>query len=172
MNKAATISVRSMLTLALALGGTGAAAAAESGDDTQGENIVTVLRSQGNLNQTADAIEQAGLSETLEGQGPFTVFAPTDEAWQQLPEDEREQLMSDAGLSRLRSILSYHVVPDEIRAADIQQMGSITTIQGQPLEVSRDGDRITVNGATVVLPGMTAGNGVVHGTDEILMPQQ
>ena len=141
-------------------------------DGTDSEDIVTVLQSREDFSQTAEAIQQAGLAETLQGQGAFTVFAPTNEAWQQLPEEQRDRLMSDAGLSQLRTVVSYHVVPDEIRAGDIQQMGSVTTIQGQPLEVSRQDDRITVNDATVTQPGLQAANGVIHGIDAVLMPEQ
>ncbi len=149
-------------------GATGGGQDAQQSDDT----IVSALQSREDYGRTVEALERAGLSETLAGQGPFTVFAPTDEAWQQLDEAARDRLMSTEGLSDLRDVLSYHVVPDEIRASDVGQMGSITTIQGQPLEISRAGEQITVNQATVVEPGLTAGNGVVHGIDQVLMPRQ
>lgn len=147
----------------------GAMDAEQNGD---GETIVSVLQAQGGFEQTLEALDRAGLSETLSGQGPFTVFAPTDAAWQQLEEEQRNHLMSEEGLSDLRDVLSYHVVPDEIRAEDVEQMGSITTIQGQPLEIARDGDQITVNRAAITEPGMEAGNGLVHGIDQVLMPRQ
>lgn len=171
MYQATRTAVRTVLALVIVYGIAPAMAAQSNGGQTGSEMIASLLQAEGNYEQTTEALERAGLMETLAGQGPFTVFAPTDDAWQQLDESERESLMSEEGVSELRNVLSYHVVPDEIRAQDVGQMGSITTIQGQPLEISRDGESLTVNGAAVVEPGLAAENGIVHGIEQVLMPR-
>lgn len=134
----------------------------------QQSEILSTLQQRGQFSQTVDAIERAGLTEILAGPGPFTFFAPTDAAWSELPEDKREALLRDA--SRLRMILSYHIVPDEIRIANIERMGALTTIQGQPIHISGRGGQITVNEVEVAESPIQASNGVIYPISGVLVP--
>ena len=138
-------------------------------EETSGESIVEVAEANGSFDTLVSAIQTAGLEETLNAEGPYTVFAPTDEAFAQLPEGTVEKLVMPENREALGQILAYHVVAGEVDAADIEP-GALSTVEGSEVEVSVDPVGVTVNGATVVQPDVTADNGVIHVVDTVLLP--
>lgn len=136
---------------------------------TEGESIVEVAEANGSFDTLVAAVETAGLDETLSAEGPYTVFAPTDEAFAALPEGTVEKLIMPENREALNQILAYHVVAGEVDAADIQP-GALNTVEGSDVEVSVDPVGVTVNGANVVQPDVTADNGVIHVVDTVLLP--
>lgn len=143
--------------------------AKQAADDAP-KTIYQLAAYQG-MSQLTAALSHAGLDKTLEGAGPFTVFAPTDEAFNKLPAETRAMLMSDAGKEKLKAILSYHVVSGSVSSADIAKLKSTKTINGADVAivVGKDG-KVTVGGANVVKADLAATNGVVHVIDTVLMP--
>lgn len=130
--------------------------------------IVEVAASAGSFETLLAAATAAGLVETLESDGPFTVFAPTDEAFAALPEGTIDGLLQDP--EALSEILLYHVVPGEVLAADVVQLDSATTAQGADIAISVEGDVVKVNDATVIATDVAAQNGVIHVIDSVLLP--
>ena len=134
------------------------------------KDIVQVAVDAGSFTTLVAALKAAGLAETLQGPGPFTVFAPSDAAFAKLPAGTVESLLADK--EKLASILTYHVVAGKVMAGDIVKAGHAmpTTVNGQPLDiVVRDGS-VYVNGARVVSADIAASNGVIHVIDTVLMP--
>jgi len=136
------------------------------------QDIVSLAQATPDLSTLVDAVTAAELAETLQGDGPYTVFAPTNEAFAAVGEDTLTQLLRPANQDQLTEILTYHVVPDEAMAADLQDGQTLTTVQGEQLEVNVNGDTVTVGGATVTQPDVDASNGVVHVIDTVLMPPE
>lgn len=135
------------------------------------KNIVQVAVEAGNFNTLVAAVKAAGLAETLQGPGPFTVFAPTDAAFAKLPAGTVESLLGDK--EKLSGILTYHVVSGKVLAGDIVKANGAkpTTVNGLPLDiVVRDG-KVFVNGAQVVSADIVASNGVIHVIDTVLLPK-
>src|SRR6056297_1355200 len=151
------------LTAATALGGTAFAMA-------HSKDIVDTAVEAGNFTTLAAALEAAGLVETLKGEGPFTVFAPTDEAFAALPEGTVESLLEPENQDQLASILTYHVVPGSVMSGDLSDGMTAETVQGQEVTISI-GDSVMVNEATVVTPDVEASNGVIHVIDQVLLPE-
>jgi uncharacterized surface protein with fasciclin (FAS1) repeats len=134
---------------------------------TQQMDLVDTAVSAGSFNTLAKALTEAGLVETLKGQGPFTVFAPTDEAFAKLPPGALEGLLKDK--AKLQAVLTYHVVPGKVMAADVVKLSAARTVQGQDLVIStRDG--VKVNQAKVVKTDIAASNGVIHVIDAVVLP--
>lgn len=131
--------------------------------------IVEVAQDDGRFETLVTALEAAGLAETLQGEGPFTVFAPTDEAFAQLPDGTLDSLLDDT--EALSDILLYHVVAGQVAAADVVELSSAMTVQGQPVVVSA-GDEVMVNDATVVATDVEASNGIIHVIDSVITPPQ
>lgn len=131
-------------------------------------DIVEAARAAGSFETLLAAIEAAGLTDTLRGDGPFTVFAPTDEAFAKLPKDALDALLKDR--ARLASILTYHVVPGKVLAADVVKLTEAKTVQGQRVRVAKAGG-VTVDGAKVVKTDVPATNGVIHIIDTVIMPK-
>ena len=135
------------------------------------KDLVDTAAGAGTFNTLVAAVDAAGLVDTLKGEGPFTVFAPTDEAFAALPEGTVEDLLKPENKDQLIAILTYHVVPGKVMAADVR--GSETTassVQGGDLMI--DGtDGVTVNGATVTQADIEASNGVIHVIDQVILPQ-
>ncbi|MDY0018726.1 MAG: fasciclin domain-containing protein, partial [Anaerolineae bacterium] len=131
-------------------------------------DIVDSAVSDGRFKTLATALEAAGLVETLKGEGPFTVFAPTDDAFAKLPEGTVEGLLSD--IPALTDILLYHVVPDKVMAADVVALESATTVLGKEVAVKVEGDKVMINDALVVITDIEASNGVIHVVDTVLLP--
>jgi len=132
-------------------------------------DVVDTAVSAGSFKTLATALQAAGLVETLKGSGPFTVFAPTDEAFAKLPAGALEALLKDK--RRLSAVLTYHVVPGRVMAAEVVKMTSAKTVQGGSLAIRAD-KGVTVDGATVVKTDIQSSNGVIHVIDAVLMPKQ
>ena len=116
------------------------------------------------------AITAAGLVDTLEGKGPFSVFAPTDAAFAAIQSDV-DNLLKPENKSKLGAILTYHVVSGETMAADLKDGQELTTVQGEKLKVSIKGDKVMINDANVIMADVAASNGVVHVIDKVLLPK-
>ena len=150
--------------------------AAESTTTEAGSDIVDTAVGAGDFATLATALEAAGLVDTLKGDGPFTVFAPTDEAFAALPDGTVDTLLEDPS-GQLTDILTYHVVPGEVMAADVVGMDaqSVETVQGATLTINVDGDQVSLtdaagNTVNVVQTDVEASNGVIHVIDGVLMP--
>jgi uncharacterized surface protein with fasciclin (FAS1) repeats len=130
-------------------------------------NIVETAVSAGNFTTLVAAVQAAGLVDTLSGPGPFTVFAPTDAAFANLPSGSVESLLAD--MSTLTSILTHHVVPGSVHAADLLRSPSRTTVQGTDLTF-KISDGIKVNDATVTRSDIRTSNGVIHVINKVLIP--
>ena len=130
--------------------------------------IVEVAAGNEDFSTLVAAIEAGDLVETLSGDGPFTVFAPTNEAFEALPEGVLDALLLEENQDTLVKILTYHVVPDEVFSADIAD-GDVATVEGQTVTLSTT-DGVTVNEATVVTADIEASNGVIHVIDAVLLP--
>jgi uncharacterized surface protein with fasciclin (FAS1) repeats len=130
--------------------------------------IVDIAVQAGSFNTLVQAVQAAGLVETLSGEGPFTVFAPTDEAFAQIPQDTLQAVLADK--EKLTAILTYHVVPGKLMAADVVRSTQLQTVQGQSITVSTEGG-VRVDDANVVQTDIEADNGVIHVIDQVIMPK-
>lgn len=178
MTKRTTLLVASVLALALGLaacGGdddetTGATTATEKMSPAAGEeNIVALAQQTPDLSTLVKAVSAAGLVETLEEPGPYTVFAPTDQAFAALG-GTLDTLLEPQNKAELAEILTYHVVPGEVTSSELSDGQKLKTVQGDTLEVRIAGGEVTINGAKVATPDVEASNGVVHVIDEVLTP--
>ena len=136
--------------------------------EPQAATIVEIAVGDGRFETLVAALQAADLVETLEGPGPFTVFAPTDEAFAKLPEGTIETLLGD--IPTLTAILLYHVVPGNVTATDVAALDSATTVQGDAVAVSVEGDTVRINDAQVVIADIEAANGTIHVIDTVLIP--
>jgi uncharacterized surface protein with fasciclin (FAS1) repeats len=134
------------------------------------KDIVETAVSAGQFNTLAAALDAAGLVETLQGEGPFTVFAPTDEAFARLPEGTVETLLKPENRDQLISVLTYHVVPGEVMAADVVKLSEATTVNGSNIDIAVVGEQVRINDATVVAADIAASNGVIHVIDTVILP--
>ena len=146
------------LTIALALAGT-----------AFGADIVDTAVSAGSFNTLVTAVKAAGLVETLKGTGPFTVFAPTDEAFAKLPAGTVDALLKDP--AKLKKILTYRVVPGAVKAADVMKMKSAKTVEGESVKIKAAGGKVMVDNATVTKADIICDNGVIHVIDTVIMPK-
>ena len=133
-------------------------------------DIVTVAATAGDFNTLVAAVKAAGLVETLQGDGPFTVFAPTDEAFAKLPAGTVDSLLLPENKEKLVAILTYHVVPGEVLAADVVQLSSADTVEGQSVNIATDDAGVRINDANVIATDVMASNGVIHVIDSVLIP--
>lgn len=117
------------------------------------------------------AVKAAGLVETLKGKGPFTVFAPTDEAFKKLPEGTLESLLKPENKKKLAEILTYHVVPGKVLAADVVKLKSAKTVQGSEVKIKVEGGSVMVDGAKVIKTDVMTTNGVIHVIDAVILPK-
>jgi uncharacterized surface protein with fasciclin (FAS1) repeats len=124
-----------------------------------------------NFNTLVAAVKAAGLVETLKGPGPFTVFAPTDEAFAKLPPGTVEALLKPENKAQLQKILKYHVVAGNVTAADAMKLHSAKTVEGQAIAIKTANGMVMVNGAKVVKADIETSNGVIHVIDTVLMPK-
>ena len=143
-----------------------APAAAPAGD------IIETATSAGSFTTLAKALEAAGLVETLKGEGPFTVFAPTDEAFAKLPEGTVQELLKPENKDKLTAILTYHVVPAKATSEQVAGMSSAKTVQGGEVKLKASGGKVTVDNANVIKADVMASNGVIHVIDTVLMPKE
>ena len=135
------------------------------------KDIVDTAVAAGSFKTLAAALQAAGLVETLKGKGPFTVFAPTDEAFAKLPKGTVEDLLKPENKAKLTAILTYHVVAGKVMAADVVKVTSAKTVQGGSVAVKVDGGKVTIDNANVVTTDIAASNGVIHVIDTVLMPK-
>ena len=133
------------------------------------KTIVETAVEAGNFKTLVAAVKAAGLAETLSAEGPYTVFAPTDEAFAKLPAGTVESLLQDK--DKLTAILTYHVVAGKVMAADVVKLQSAKTVQGQDVTIKVDNGKVMVDNADVVTTDIEASNGVIHVIDTVLMPQ-
>ena len=161
MQTVRTLALASVFALPLAISATTAEAA----------DIVDTAVAAGSFETLVAAVQAADLVDVLKGEGPFTVFAPTDEAFAALPEGTVENLLLPENRDQLVSILTYHVVPGEVMAKDAEGATvDLETVQGASVTVDGTGETVTVNGATVIDADITADNGVIHVIDAVIMP--
>jgi uncharacterized surface protein with fasciclin (FAS1) repeats len=147
---------------------TESAMASETPTMTEPGTIVEVAAANEDFETLVAAVTAAGLAETLSGDGPFTVFAPTDEAFEALPEGVLDALLLPENKDALTSILTYHVVSGEVMAADVQP-GDVETVEGSSIAITTDGG-VKVNESNVVATDVDASNGVIHVIDAVLVP--
>ncbi|MEZ4416530.1 MAG: fasciclin domain-containing protein [Gemmatimonadota bacterium] len=152
--------------LALVFGGANAVQAQHMDHE---KDIVDTAVAAGSFSTLAAALEAAGLVETLKGAGPFTVFAPTDEAFSKLPAGTLEALLADK--EKLTAILTYHVVPGRVTSSDVVKLDSAKTVNGQSAAISVEGGTVMIDGARVVTTDIHASNGVIHVIDAVILPQ-
>ena len=134
-------------------------------------DIVDTAVSAGSFKTLAAALKAAGLVDTLKGKGPFTVFAPTDEAFAKLPAGTVETLLKPENKAKLTAILTYHVVAGDVKAADVVKLKSAKTVEGQSVTINAT-DGVKINDATVVKADIECGNGVIHVIDTVLLPKE
>ncbi len=132
-------------------------------------NILETASAAGAFTTLTRAIEAAGLAETLRGEGPFTVVAPTDAAFAKLPPGTLEALIQDR--EKLASMLTYHVVPERVESAEAARLASAKTVNGQELSITAADGRVMVGNATVTQADIPATNGVIHAIDAVLLPE-
>lgn len=131
-------------------------------------DIVDTAVSAGSFNTLVAAVKAADLVDTLKGPGPFTVFAPTDEAFAKIPKADLDALLADK--EKLTAVLTYHVVPGKVMAADVKP-GMVKTVQGGDITVAVEGSTVKVDNATVVKTDINTSNGVIHVIDSVIMPK-
>jgi uncharacterized surface protein with fasciclin (FAS1) repeats len=131
-------------------------------------DIVETAIAGGSFNTLVTAIKAAGLVDTLKGKGPFTVFAPTDAAFAKIPKASLDALLADK--TKLASVLTYHVVPGKVMAADVKS-GDVKTVQGSSIQVNAEGGAVKVDAASVIKADVEASNGVIHAIDTVIMPK-
>jgi len=132
------------------------------------KDIVDTAVAAGSFKTLAKLLTDAGLVETLKGAGPFTVFAPTDEAFAKVPKATLDALAADK--DKLRKVLTYHVVPGKVMAADVVKLTSAKTVQGQSIKITTAGG-VKVDNANVVKTDIACSNGVIHVIDAVILPQ-
>ena len=159
-----------ILTLTALIASAGFFGAVHADNKPAGEDIVAVASGAGGFNTLVAAVKAAGLVETLQGPGPFTVFAPTDEAFAKLPKGTVEDLLKPENKEKLIAILTYHVVAGKVMAADVKTMKA-KTVNGQSLDVKVTGGNVTVDNAKVVKTDVAASNGVIHVIDTVVLPK-
>jgi uncharacterized surface protein with fasciclin (FAS1) repeats len=133
-------------------------------------NIVETALAVNYFSTLTAALSAAGLLETLEGDGPFTVFAPTDAAFGKMPQQTLDELLQPENKNRLAAILAYHVVPGKVSSNQVTASSSATTLQGQTVNISKK-DGVKINQAKLIITDVEATNGVIHVIDSVLMPE-
>ena len=137
----------------------------------QTKDVVDTAVAAGSFKTLAKALDAAGLVTTLKGEGPFTVFAPTDEAFAKLPAGTLESLLEPANRAKLQRILTYHVVPGKVMAADVVKVQSATAVSGDTITVNAHGGAVHVDNAKVTATDIAAANGVIHVIDTVMLPK-
>lgn len=135
------------------------------------KDIVDTAVAAGSFTTLAKALQAADLVETLKGKGPFTVFAPTDEAFAKLPAGTLEDLLKPENKAKLKAILTYHVVPGKVMASQVTGLTSAKTVNGQNLSVSTKDGGVKINDAKVVKTDIVTSNGVIHVIDSVVLPK-
>ena len=163
MKNIRTLTLTALVAVASLLG------VAQADTTAKGKDIVAVASGAGSFNTLVAAVKAAGLVETLQGPGPFTVFAPTDEAFAKLPKGTVEDLLRPENKAKLVSILTYHVLAGKVMAADVKTMMA-KSVNGSELNIKVADGQVTVDGAKVVKADVAASNGVIHVIDTVVLP--
>jgi transforming growth factor-beta-induced protein len=161
-----TFLVASLVAGLSVLGLCGKPAAAQTAD----KDLVETAVAAGQFKTLVKAIQAAGLTDALQGEGPLTVFAPTDEAFAKIPEAKLSALLADK--KALAAVLTYHVVPGKVMARDVVKLDSAKTLQGQAVKIQAQGGKVRVNNANVVKADIACSNGVIHVIDAVLLPPE
>ena len=176
MQKRMTVAVLCLAALGLVAAGCGSsksntttAASTATTTPAASANIVVLAKGTPDLSTLVAAVAAGDLAKTLQGKGPFTVFAPTNQAFSDV-QSTVDTLLKPANKADLQKVLTYHVVPGTYTAADLKDGQELTTVQGQKLKVSVNGGTVKVNGATVEKADVNASNGVVHVINKVLVP--
>lgn len=162
----------SVAATALLVGGASVAFADGHSEMSDKKNIVETASANDNFSTLVTAVSEAGLVDALSAEGPFTVFAPTNEAFAALPEGTVESLLMDENIEQLQAILQLHVVAGKIKSGDIAEgTTEVETLGGETIEVVNDGHSITVGGAEVIMADVYTSNGVIHAIDGVILPE-
>ena len=153
---------KSLIAAAIALSALGSAHA---------KDIVDTAVAAGSFKTLATALQAAGLVDTLKGKGPFTVFAPTDDAFKKLPPGTVESLLKPENREKLKAILTYHVVAGRVPAAEALKLTTAKTVNGKDLKLTASGSDLKVGSANVVKADVMASNGVIHVVDAVILPE-
>jgi len=143
--------------------------AASANDHAKGQTIVDIAAGNPDFSTLVTAVKAAGLAETLSGDGPFTVFAPTNAAFAKLPAGTVEDLLKPENKDKLTAILTYHVVAGEVKAADVVKLTTANTVNGKAVTIDASSG-VKVNNATVTATDIDASNGVIHVIDTVILP--
>ncbi len=135
------------------------------------KNIVENAVNANNVTTLVAAVKAAGLVETLSGKCPFTVFAPTDDAFKKIPQSTLNELLKPENKGKLTSILTYHVIAGKLTANKLKNGAKLKTVNGETLTVTRKGSKVMINGVQVMIPNVISSNGVTHVIGTVLMPQ-
>jgi uncharacterized surface protein with fasciclin (FAS1) repeats len=154
-----------LMTATLTLG-----TAAAAGQPQGGKDIVDTAVAAGSFTTLATALQAAGLVETLKGAGPYTVFAPTDEAFAKLPAGTLQDLLKPENKSKLQRILTYHVVAGRVTASDVVKLTTARAVSGGSIDIKTSGGAVRVDNARVVKTDINATNGVIHVIDAVILP--
>ncbi|MDD1414591.1 fasciclin domain-containing protein, partial [Dolichospermum sp. ST_con] len=133
------------------------------------KNLVELAQANGSFKTLLKALDAAGLTKTLQGTGPFTIFAPTDEAFKKLPQDALQELLKPGNKEVLVKVLTYHVVPGKVLSSDLKS-GEVKSLQGDPITVKVDSNGVQVNDAKVTKADIQGSNGVIHQIDVLILP--
>jgi uncharacterized surface protein with fasciclin (FAS1) repeats len=135
------------------------------------KDIVETAMAAGSFKTLAKALQAADLVDTLKGQGPFTVFAPTDDAFAQLPPATLNDLLKPENKNKLQRILTYHVVPGRVTSSDVVKLSTAKAVSGDTIDIKASGGTVMVDGARVVKTDVQASNGLIHVIDTVIMPE-
>jgi uncharacterized surface protein with fasciclin (FAS1) repeats len=141
---------------------------AQAAGESTKQDIVATAAGAEDFETLVTAVKAAELVETLQGEGPFTVFAPTDEAFAKIPQDKLQALLKDK--AALAAVLTYHVVPGKVMAADVVKLSQADTVQGAPVKIVVEDGTVKVNNANVIKTDIECTNGVIHVIDAVLLP--
>ena len=158
-----------ILTLGLALALSAPALTPDTPVANPDEDIVEVAKAAGSFTTLLTAVEAAGLVDVLKAEGPFTVFAPTDEAFAKIPQADLEALLQDT--EALKAVLLHHVVPGSVKAADVMGLSSAETANGSSVSIATENGTVRVDEATVLTADIEASNGIIHVIDSVIMPE-
>jgi len=138
--------------------------------NTGNKNIIDTAAANGSFNTLGKALEAAELTSVLKGTGPYTVFAPTDEAFEKLPKDTLSNWLKPENKAEFISVLKYHVLPGRSAAADVEKLTAPKMMQGQTASITRDGNKLRIGGATITTSDITSSNGIIHAIDTVNVP--
>ena len=167
------LKMKTLLTLALAFASVASVSSLRAEDKpTKEQTIVEVAAGNKDFSTLVAAVKAAGLVETLSGKGPFTVFAPTNAAFEKLPKGTVETLLKPENKAKLVAVLTYHVVSGKVMAADVVKLDKAKTVQGQEVKIAASSDGVKVNESKVVKTDIETSNGVIHVIDTVLLPKE